>query len=56
VRDFAKEDGTVHTEKGSLQGFGEEVSEHDASGAVLDRDGLLFDVVSDKEITNVDVA
>jgi hypothetical protein len=56
MRHFPKEDGTVHTEEGTLQWFGEEVGKHNAGWAVLNGDGLLLDEVGDEKITNVDVA
>jgi hypothetical protein len=53
---LSKEDGTELQEEGTLEGFGEEVSQHVVGGTMVNVNGMTFGVISDEKIMDVDMA
>ena len=52
---MAKEDSTKFEKECTLQGFGKEVRQHLFCGTVMNGDFVVFDMVSDKKVTDIDV-
>jgi hypothetical protein len=52
---IAKNDSFEKTKKGTLEGFGEKISQHFESGAMANVDVFSFETIFEPEITNVNM-